>query len=119
MNSFPALSTGAVLQYPADKTYSFSTQVVRFIDGSEQRFCDYPQVLHRWIVTLDLLNETEINGLREFFRIQNGAVGQFSFTDPWDNTVYANCSLETDSMVEVLEDEGRTRTRLVIRENRS
>lgn len=119
MNSFPTLSTGAVLQYPANRTFDFSTQVVRFIDGSEQRFCDYPQVLHRWIVTLNLLTDTEMNGLREFFRIQEGAGGEFSFTDPWDSAVYPNCSLETDQMVEVLDAEGRGRTAVVIRENRS
>ena len=116
---FPTLSTGAVLQYPANKTYSFSTQVVRFIDGSDQRFREYPQYLHRWIVTLDLLNENELNGLREFFRIQNGAASQFSFTDPWDGSVYPSCSLETDAMKDVLESEGQSRTELIIRENPS
>ena len=70
-------------------------------------------------VTLDVLNETEMNALREFFRIQNGAAGQFSFTDPWDGSQYPNCSLETDEMVEVLEDVGRGQTALIIRENRS
>ena len=119
MASFPILSTDAVLQYPAGKDFSLSTQVFRFIDGSEQRFRDYPQVLHRWIVTLDLLTETELNALREFFRIQDGAFGQFSFTDPWDGSQYANCSLETDEMTDVLESQGRSRTTLVIRENKS
>jgi phage-related protein len=117
MATFPTLSTGAVLQYPANKTYSFSTHVVQFIDGAEQRFRDRAQYLHRWIVTLDLLTDSEMNGLREFFRIQNGAAGQFSFTDPWDGAVYANCSLETDEMTEVLEAEGQGKTALVIREN--
>ncbi len=119
MNTFPTLSTAAVLQYPAYKAYDFSTQIVRFIDGSEQRFCEYPTPLRRWSVSLDLLTETEMNGLREFFRIQSGAAGQFRFTDPWDGTQYSNCSLETDQMTETLVDEGRGRTILVIRENRS
>ena len=86
---------------------------------AEQRFCDYPQPLHRWVVALDLLNETEMNNLRQFFRTQNGAAGQFSFTDPWDGTQYPNCSLETDQMLEKLEDAGRGGTTLEIRENRS
>jgi hypothetical protein len=119
MTSFPTLSTGAVLQYPASKTYGFSTQVVRFIDGSEQRFRDYPQYLQRWVVTLDLLTESELNSLREFFRVQDGAAGQFSFTDPWDGSVYPTCSLETDQMTEILVGDGRGKTALVIRENAS
>ena len=107
------------MQYPADKTYGASTQVIRFLDGSEQRFRDYPQILHRWLVQLHLLDETEMNTLREFFRIQNGAAGQFSFTDPWDGMQYANCSLETDDMEEIYLDAGSSQTALVIRENKN
>lgn len=119
MDSFPILSTGAVLQYPASKSLRFSTQIVRFIDGSEQRFSDYPKVLRRWTVALDRLSETEMNKFREFFRIRNGAAGQFSFTDPWDGALYPNCSLENDQMAETLVEEGRGKTTLIIRENRS
>jgi hypothetical protein len=34
MSAFPALKTGAVLQYPAQRAVQFSTDVVQFIDGS-------------------------------------------------------------------------------------
>lgn len=37
---FPTLKTGATLQYPAQRATAFSTDVVRFVDGSEQRFRD-------------------------------------------------------------------------------
>ncbi len=119
MSVFPTLQTGAVLQYPASKSFGLSTQVVRFFDGSEQRFCDYTQVLNRWVVQLNMLTETELNSLREFFRIQDGAAGVFAFADPWDGTVYPSCSLETDVMTDVLTGEGRAKTTLIIRENKS
>ena len=33
MSDFPILKTGAVIQYPAEKATSFSTEVLRFVDG--------------------------------------------------------------------------------------
>jgi phage-related protein len=94
MSNFPTLKTGATLQYPAQRATEFSTDVVRFIDGSEQRYRGYQAPLKRWIVQLDLLDETELHVLREFFRTESGAAESFSFTDPWDGTVYPNCSLD-------------------------
>jgi hypothetical protein len=118
MSTFPTLKTGAVMQYPAERNRQFSNQVIRFLDGSEQRFREFAQPLHRWVIKLDAIDESEMNQLREFFRIQDGAFGEFSFTDPWDGTVYISCSLETDAMVEKLVGEGRGQTSLVVKENR-
>lgn len=119
MNSFPVLKTGAVAQYPVKKTEAFSTQVVRFIDGSEQRFADYGTPLHQWTIRLNLLDESEMHLLREFFRAQMGASGTFGFTDPWTGTLYANCSLENSELDEELDAEMRGATQLIVRENRS
>jgi phage-related protein len=119
MSDFPSLKTGAVIQYPAEKETRFSSQVIRFVDGSEQRFRDFGASLRRWVIRLDSLDETELGAMRTFFRTQRGAAGTFSFTDPWDGTAYDKCTLETDEMVEELFDEGRSRTTLVVRESRS
>ena len=119
MSDFPILKTGAVMQYPAMKENRFATQVVRFVDGSEQRFRDFGASLHRWIVRLDALDETELAAMGNFFRTQRGAAGTFSFTDPWDGTAYDKCSLDSDEMTEEFTAEGRSRTTLVIRETRS
>jgi hypothetical protein len=118
MSEFPLLKTGAVLQYPAQKDLRFSTTVVRFADGSEQRFRQYETPLHRWIVQLDLLDESELNRVREFFRAQSGASGTFEFTDPWDSTNYSHCSLEDDQLMDTLLSEFDGKTSLTIRENR-
>jgi hypothetical protein len=119
MSAFPTLKTGAVLQYPAQKEVRFCTSVLRFIDGSEQRFRNYQTPLHRWVIRLELLDESELHQLREFFRTQGGATGSFAFTDPWDGTNYGNCSIEDDGMTEVLSDESNGKTSLTVRENRS
>jgi len=73
MSDFPILKTGAILQYPAQKAIRFSTAVLRFVDGAEQRFRDYQMPLRRWTIQLDLLDENELHVLNEFFRAQSGA----------------------------------------------
>ena len=118
MSDFPTLKTGATLQYPAQRATQFSTDVVRFVDGSEQRFRGYRSALRKWIIRLDLLDETELHVLREFFRTQGGAAESFRFTDPWDGTVYANCSLEGDEMAENLVEADKGNASLTICENR-
>ncbi len=118
MNNFPKLRTDAVTQYPAGRALHFSTHTVRFLDGSEQRFREYAQPLHRWNIQLDQLDESELNRVREFFRVQNGAAGIFSFADPRDGAVFPSCSFEGDTMAESLIDVARAKTTLIVRENK-
>ena len=101
---FPTLKTGAVMQYPAKRTLEFNTDTIRFLDGTEQRFRDNPSVLHQWTIQLDLLDESELAALDQFFISNQGRFGSFSFTDPWDGTVYPNCSMAQDAS---LSTEGR------------
>jgi hypothetical protein len=119
MSDFPTLKTGAVLQYPAQRRTQFSTKVLRFVDGSEQRFQNYPTPLRRWLIQIDLLDQAELHSLREFFRTQNGAAGSFSFIDPWDGTTYPTCSLGSDELTEELQDELKGKTSLTVQQNRS
>ena len=116
---FPSLKTGAMLQYPAKRTLQFNTDTIRFLDGTEQRFRDNPSVLHRWTIQLDLLDESELTALDQFFVSNQGRFGSFSFTDPWDGTVYPNCSLAGDAFVFQLRSEMRGKTALTICENRT
>lgn len=118
MSQFPSLKTGAILQYPAQKEVRFATKVVRFVDGSEQRFREYQTQVRRWIVRLDLLDPSELQELREFFRTQAGAADSFVFSDPWDGAIYANCSMEGGEMALQLVDEMNGKTSLTVRENR-
>ncbi len=116
---FPTLKTGAVMQYPAKKTLQFNTDAIRFLDGSEQRFRDNPSVLHRWTIQLDLLDESELAAFDQFFVSNQGRFGNFSFTDPWDGTVYPNCSLAADTYGFQLSGEMRGKTTLIVCENRT
>jgi len=116
--SFPALKTGAVAQYPSDRARRYSTQVLRFLDGSEQRFAEFGAPLKRWLIRLELLDETELAGIEDFFVEQGGQAETFTFTDPWDGTVYANCSFEGDTMTAVYRGQGDGAASVVVKENR-
>ena len=119
MASFPVLKTGAAVQYPLTSQVRFATDVVRFIDGSEQRFRRFPAQMRRWSVRLDLLDEGELARVLAFFRSQRGMSGTFRFTDPADGTVYADCSFGSDSIQTAMDGEGRCRTSIAIQQNRS
>ncbi len=93
---FPVLKTGAVAQYGSDRAPAFSTQVFRFVDGSEQRFPGYASALHRWVIRLSLLDESELAALEGFFVSVGGRAGSFSFADPWDGAVYSACRFDAD-----------------------
>lgn len=119
MAGFPRLKTGAVMQYPAQRRSTYSTRVLQFTDGSEQRFRRHPSPLRRWVVRLEMLDEEEMRSLGAFFEEQQGRMGDFAFTDPWDGAEYAHCSLEQDEWEGEWVSEESGRGLLVIRENRS
>jgi hypothetical protein len=116
MATFPILKTGAVAQYPAERQIRFSTQVTEFIDGSEQRFREYAQSLRRWVIRLDMLDATELQAVASFFD-DAGPLSVFSFIDPWDASVHANCVIEGGELTTELLAEWNGRTELTIREN--
>jgi hypothetical protein len=118
MPAFPTLKTNAVAQYPIPRTFQFRNQALRFLDGTEQRYRDSAGPLHRWGIRLEDLDEGEMAALESFFLASQGSYASFSFTDPWDGTVYPNCSLASDEMDLTSLGEMRGRTGLTVVENR-
>jgi len=119
MSAFPRLKTGAVAQYPASRVAGYATEVFRFLDGTDQRYRACGQPIRRWVIRLDLLDERELATVEAFCTSEQGRYGSFSFEDPWDGSVHADCSLENDEAVFELVEEGRGTVKLVVRENRS
>jgi hypothetical protein len=119
MSAFPKLKTGAVAQYPASRAAAYATEVFRFLDGSDQRYRAQGAPVRRWAIRLELLDESEMAALEAFFEATQGRCGSFSFEDPWDGSVHADCSLESDEAVFELTGEARGKTALVVSENRS
>lgn len=118
MSEFPKLKTGAVLQHPAEWGHEPQTYVVRFVDGTEQRFRERGSPLRKWIIRLDLLDEEEARRVEQFFEAQQGRCGSFAFTDPWDGQQYPDCSFEQDVLEIRFADHMRAETALVVRQNR-
>lgn len=117
MALFPKLKTAAVAQFPTGKSLSYATEVLRFVDGSEQRFRRAGTAVSRWEIALSMLDGMELTAVREFFAIQKGRHGTFEFTDPWDGVVHEGCSFEQDELPLTLEGERRASTKLFIRRN--
>lgn len=118
MVDFPILSTGAITQYPSQRRTGYGNTVLRFVDGSEQRWREQGSRVHRWVLRFSLLDETEAATLARFFDAQAGRAGHFSFQDPWDGTIYSDCSFEQDSLPVDFTGEGRAAAVVTIRENR-
>ncbi|MGA2039251.1 MAG: DUF2460 domain-containing protein [Bryobacteraceae bacterium] len=119
MASFPSLKTSAVTQYPAAKAVKFQNQVVRFVDGTEQRYRDCAGPLRQWVIRLSELDETEMATLEQFLVSNQGSLGNFSFTDPWDKQTYSNCSFADDAMNLTSIEEMRGNTSVTVQENRA
>ena len=116
--TFPTLRTSAFAQYPATRSIRFQNQVVQFVDGSAQRYRDSSGALRQWQIRLDLLDESEMATIDEFFTDNQGAFGSFAFTDPWDGHVYANCSFVNGDLALTSVAEMQGRTVLTVQQNR-
>jgi hypothetical protein len=115
---FPKLRTGVVAQYPSVKQIAFRTNVSRFIDGSAQRFRAAKSPVYRWVIQMSQISAEEMADLEDFFDSAQGSYGSFSFTDPWDGTVYPDCSLDTDAFASRAATEWRWVSQLILRNNR-
>jgi hypothetical protein len=118
MATFPPLKTAAVAQYPANKSLRFQNQIVRFLDGNEQRYRDSAGPLNRWVIRLDQLDETEMAAIEDFFLSNQGSFSSFTFIDPWDGTSYSNCSVAGDQLQLSSVAELHGRTAVTVAENR-
>lgn len=118
MATFPTLKSGAAVQYPAGRTLEYRNQTMRFVDGNEQRYRDAAGPLRRWTIRLNALDATETAAIRAFFSTSQGRFANFTFTDPWDGSVHSNCSLASDSLSLLVNDEFENATSIAIVENR-
>lgn len=99
MATFPILSSGAIAQYPTPLKTGQAAQVIRFLDGSDQRYLAQGKMLRSWEIQLDLLNEAEIQRVEEFFTEQQGDYSPFTFPDPFTGSNVPNCRLGTAGLV--------------------
>lgn len=118
MSTYPTLKTGATAQYPATKTITYSSFVIRFLDGSDQRYRNYSSPLNKWLLPYAQLDDTEAAAMEQFFIQEQGQAGSFSFTDPWTQAQYGNCSLDQSSVGTQFKQEAQGATVMLVAENR-
>ena len=99
MATFPILSTGAVTQYPAVMNSGQGSQVIRFLDGTDQRYLMQARALRQWQIRVDLLNEDEIQQIEAFFAANQGDYSTFVFPDPFTGAPVANCRFGTPQLL--------------------
>lgn len=116
MARFPKLKTGAVAQYPAVREQRYSTEVKKFLDCVEQRYRDFAAARRRWVIALEMLDETETARLARFFDEQGGRQNAFEFEDPWTGTVIPQCRFGEDRFPMLEECESRCSLRLTVEE---
>ena len=115
--TFPALRTGAITQYPLERSSELKVEASEFLDFSRQAYRDTAAVRKSWTITLDLLDSGEVARLRAFFEQQQGRFGVFTFVDPWDNSSHPNCSFADDALTQLQEGEMRNRISLTVYEH--
>jgi hypothetical protein len=101
---FPLLSSGAVTQYGAPVGLVLPAQVIRFLDGTDQRFLACGKVFRRWAIDLRLLNESEIASMEDFFTAMSGEYLTFSFPDPISGTSVPNCRIGAPELISDYQD---------------
>lgn len=99
MNTFPAITSAAVTQYPAVIQYSQGVQVIEFLDGLEQRFLLQSRAFRLWRINLTLLNEDEVQQIENFFADQQGVYSAFTFPDPFSCTNIENCRFASPTLL--------------------
>jgi hypothetical protein len=99
MATFPLLSSGAITQYPAPQVTGQGVDVIRFMDGTDQRYLTQGRQLRRWQIRLDLLNGTETQQIESFFTAQQGDYSTFAFPDPFSGTAVPKCRIGTAELV--------------------
>jgi hypothetical protein len=114
MATFPTLRTGAVAQYPLTRSLSFTTQSVRFLDGSQQDYRMNAGGLRRWRLSLDQLDETELAAIIAF--ADEVGTGMFAFTDPVTGDTVPKCVISDAQIQTALIDELNGQTSLEIEE---
>jgi hypothetical protein len=101
---FPKLSSGAITQYGTPVGFSSPTQIIRFLDGTGQRFLARGRILRRWFIELRLLNESEIAAVEAFFNTMKAEYSTFSFPDPISGTSVPNCRLGAPELTSDYQD---------------
>jgi hypothetical protein len=85
MPTYPQLGSGALSQFPVQKTRRLRTVVNQAADGSTIKLADPPGAVTEWLLSYTELSDSEAATLRAFFESAEGTLNGFTFLDPAGN----------------------------------
>jgi hypothetical protein len=85
MLAYPQLASGALTQFPAQKTRNPRTVVNALADGRSIKLADPPGEITEWQLQYAGLSDQEAAALEQFFEATEGSLGIFTFLDPTSN----------------------------------
>jgi hypothetical protein len=98
MATFPVLSSGAVIQYPAQVWAGQAVQVTTFLDSRDQQHLRQGKSFRRWLINLEQLTDVEVAAIEMFFSDQQGTLGIFVFPDPVSGAPVPNCRMGSSTL---------------------
>lgn len=84
----PTLKTGLTVQHPFRRQIHFSTRVLQFVDGTEQRIAQQGQPNREWQIALSKLDEAELSQYSDLFEASLGGTRDIQLLDPIDGQEY-------------------------------
>lgn len=85
---FPNLKTGLTAQHPYRRLTCYSTRLLEFLDGSEQRIPLQGSARPEWRIVLSKLDETELSRFSDLFDASQAGTRDIQLTDPMDGQEY-------------------------------
>lgn len=96
--TFPILSSGQVAKYPVQRSRTYLTEVVKFINDKEQRWVKRAP-LEAFALQFTSLNADDVETLREFFNSQLGMFDK-TWTLEFDGVTYEHMVFAHDEFRE-------------------
>lgn len=120
VNTFPAMSSGAVTQFAYRMGRKYRTEIVAQEDFSERRYEDFADVsgVQRWSVGGDVISNADAAALLNAWEGNGGPWHSFSFTEPETTTVYATSHFLDSVCTHTLNEYNSNSCRLVVEELR-
>ena len=118
MFTFPDNLIPALFQYPSTRRTAFSTQVVTFVGGTEQRYALAGAPLRTWRAQPRLLTDNTVEQLAAFFELVKGPTNPFRFRDPWEDITYPVCYFQDAGLEISAREQGRNAVSFAIVEGK-
>ena len=117
MSELPKLKTGSAMQYPSTRGLGRRVRILRFVDGTEQRFPLDGKAHGQWRMSFRQLDDTERRELERFVEESAASGSVISIVDPWDGRRHDQCRLEGDKADIQMREANDNRLDLILSED--